>query len=320
MIQRIKLKAIFFVLLLLSLAGCSFSNEKDTTKVKEDSFVIGVVTKSSGSEYWMSVYAGLNNAAKDHNVEVVILSPESEEDKKIQKKMILDLLLRKVDALAVSPVDSYDNEDYISMAKEMEIPVYAYDTSIEDCEVPYIGIDNEKAGYELAKCMAQKLDEKGDIAVIAGSLIQSSHALRLQGFERGIKEYPDMDIQVIKSGYSNEQITQQDLDQLLIDHPKVKGIMTTSAVTALGITEATKGTGIEIVSVDAQEDALLAVEDGRILALAAQPGYDIGYDTISYIVEARDSKKQEKDRILNVEILTKENVSQYRDENSQIQK
>ena len=58
--------------------------------------------------------------------------------------MIRDLLKMKVDALAVSPIDSNDNQDYYLQAQELEIPVYSYDTPIADVEVPYIGIDNEK--------------------------------------------------------------------------------------------------------------------------------------------------------------------------------
>ena len=56
-------------------------------------------------------------------------------------------------------------------------------------------------------------------------------------------------------------------------------------VTALGLSEATEGREISIVSVDAQEDALKAVQDGRIVALGAQSGYQIGYETIPVYCE-----------------------------------
>ena len=125
-------------------------------KEPEGEFIIGVVTKSRNSEYWMSVNAGMEKAAKEMNVKTVILSPDTETDKKIQKKMIRDLLKMKVDALAVSPIDSNDNRDYYLQAQELGIPVYSYDTPIADVEVPYIGIDNEKVGYELAGALAEK--------------------------------------------------------------------------------------------------------------------------------------------------------------------
>ena len=84
--------------------------------------------------------------------------------------------------------------------------------------------------------------------------------------------------------------------------------MTTSAVTALGIAEATKGTGIVIASMDEQEDAVRAVEDGRILALGAQSGYQIGYETIGYILDDLEGKELEQEKILDIEILTSDNI------------
>ena len=259
----------------------------------------------------MSVNAGMEKAAKEMNVKTVVLSPDTETDKKIQKKMIRDLLKMKVDALAVSPIDSNDNQDYYLQAQELEIPVYSYDTPIADVEVPYIGIDNEKVGYELAKVLAEEMGHKGNIAIIAGSREQTSHEKRIAGFEKYMEQEPDMYIEVEKSGYSNLRVSEQEMAEIQSNYPDLDGIMTTSAVTALGIAEATKGSGIAIASVDDQEDAIRAVEEGRITVLGAQSGYDIGYETVKYIVNDKKGVKQDREKILDTQILTRENVEDY---------
>lgn len=306
-------KKIICVLLLsaclFGMIGCS---EKKNAGTKDD-FVIGVVTKSKNSEYWMSVCAGLEKAAEDKNVSVVILSPDTETDKEIQKRMIQDFLKMDVDALAVSPIDSYDNQDYAAEAAKLGIPVYSYDTPVRDVKMPYIGINNEKAGYELARVMAEKMGHRGNIAVISGSRSQASHDERVIGFEDYMSTEQDMCIEVTKSGYSNLRVPKQEMDKIQEDYPDLDAIMTTSAVTALGLTEATAGTGIAIASVDDQEDAIRAVEDGTITALAAQPSYDIGYETVTYIVNDRDGVSQENEKILDTYIVTKENVKEYED-------
>ena len=73
-----------------------------------------------------------------------------------------------------------------------------------------------------------------------------------------------------------------------------------------------KDTDIKIVAVDEQEDSLKAVENGQILALAAQSGYEIGYETIHYIQNLRNGKHLKKKYYLNAEILTQDNVKEYR--------
>ena len=292
---------------LLSLSGCGPSAKR----TEEEKVTIGVVTKSKNSEYWLSVCDGMEDAAEKYDADVIILSPDSETEEDVQKNMIQDLLKKDIQALAVSPIDSYDSEDYIRQAKKKGISVYACDTPIEDSDVPYIGIDNEKLGYELGEKLAEALDHKGKIGVIAGDFKQAGHRMRVTGFEKYMEKEPGITIEMVRNGYSNMRVSQKDVNEILEKYPDLDGIMTTSAVTALGLSEATEGRGISIVSVDAQEDALKAVQDGRIVALGAQSGYQIGYETIRYIVKDLQGEGTGEDEILDSQVLTTENIDAY---------
>ena len=295
------------VLSFCSLSGCGPSAKK----TEEEKVTIGVVTKSKSSEYWLSVCDGMEDAAEKYHADVVILSPDSETEEKVQKNMIRDLLKIDIQALAVSPIDSYECEEYVQQAKEKGISVYACDTPIEDVDVPYIGIDNEKLGYELGEQLARALDHKGKIGVIAGDFNQAGHRMRVTGFEKYMEKEPGITIEMVRNGYSNMRVSQKDVNEILGKYPDLDGIMTTSAVTALGLSEATEGRGISIVSVDAQEDALKAVKDGRIVALGAQCGYQIGYETIRYIVKDLEGEGTGEDEILDSQVLTTENIDAY---------
>ena len=222
-----------------------------------------------------------------------------------------DLLKTDIQAMAVSPIDSYECEDYLNFAREKGISVYACDTPIEDSEIPYIGIDNEKLGYELGEQLAKALDHKGKIGVIAGDFKQAGHRMRVAGFEKYMEKEPGITIEMVRNGYSNMRVSQKDVDEILVKYPDLNGIMATSAVTALGLSEATEGREISIVSVDAQEDALKAVQDGRIVALGAQSGYQIGYETIRYIVKDLEGEGTGEDEILDSQVLTEENIDTY---------
>lgn len=298
-------------LVLFSLTGCK--STEDTERQEKRNIRIGVVTKSGNSEYWLSVCAGVKDAADKLGVEAVILSPDSETQKDIQKNMILDLLKSDVQAIAVSPVDSSDIREYMEEAGKKGIPVYACDTPLECDGIPYIGIDNEKMGYDLAKALAEAMGHKGHLGVISGDLAQASHRLRVEGFKKYMEQEPDMTIEMVESGYSNLRVSQSDVEKILDKYPDLEGIMTTSAVTALGLAEATEGTGIRIVSVDTQEDALDAVKEGKITALGAQYGYEIGYETVDYIVKDLKGEGTGKDRIIDSLVLTEANIEEYED-------
>lgn len=291
-------------------AGCS---EKKEVASGEKPYTIGVITKSKTSEYWMTVYSGMEKAAKDYGVSVLVVSPDTETNDRLQKKMIEDLIIKGVDALAISPIQSYDVDDYLEKAREREIPVFAYDTRIMNHNIPYIGIDNKKAGRDLAQYMAEQIGHEGQVGIITGDLNQTAHDERMKGFRSYIEEHTSIEISFLESGYSNLQMSEKEISRLMEKHPGIDGIFATSAVTALGIMDYMREQPVLIVTVDAQQDAIEAVKDGGIAALAAQSGYDIGYETIRYILEHKGKKGERDDKILKAEIVTKDNIAGWKD-------
>lgn len=309
--------SIFFLLLsiMVFLNGCNvykqtYNGQED--KKTEDRYIVGVVTKSSTSEFWMQTNAGMEDAAAKYNIDIVSMAPDSELDREVQEKQVEKLLKSKVDALAIAPIDSYHIPECMEEIPQKNVAVVSFDTEFDNSELPYIGIDNEKAGYNLAKTLAKQLNHKGKIGIVAGGLNQRGHKDRVDGFKEYIKTEADMNIEFIESGYGNLQMSEQKVRDLMAKHPGINAIMATSAVTAMGLVDELKGTNIKIVTFDEQEDSLEAVRNGEIAALAAQSGYKIGYETICYIQKFRNKEKVDKKYYLDLDILTKENVEKYR--------
>lgn len=299
----------------LLFSGCSYGRSAELfSKEDEEYQVVGVVSKSNTSEYWMSVNSGMEAAASENNMKIIFLSPDSELDKEVQEKQVEKLVEQDVDALAVSPIDSYYVPSYMQKIQEKDIPVLTFDTAFENQKIPYIGIDNYKTGYELGKELAEQMNHTGQVGVVAGDLNQMGHRERMEGFRDYIETESQMSLSFVESGYANLQMSEQKVRELMQEHPLVKGIMATSAVTALGLADEMKNTDIKIVAVDEQEDSLQALEKGELSALAAQSGYDIGYQTIECIKKMCSGEKIEQQNYLEAEILTSENLEEYRRE------
>ena len=291
-----------------AVTGCA-RNEK--TKSGEKPYTIGVVTKSRNSEYWMSVCSGMEKAGKDYGVSVKIISPDSESNDRMQKKMIHDLIRQDVDALAISPISSYD-APYLAEAEEAGIRIVAYDTKILAEGIPYIGIDNRKAGEELAANMAARLLNRGKVGIVTGDLRQTAHSERMEGIRSYIEENTDIEIVFVESGYANLLISDAEISRIFSEHPDIDGIFATSGVTALGIRQYLGESPVLVMTVDAQQDALTAVASGKLAALAAQSGYEIGYETVRFIAENRENDDGIlEDRILDADILTKDNIDEW---------
>ena len=299
------LAALLAPLLLLSACG------GPDRQAEEERYVVGVVTKSGSSEYWMTLRRGMETAAAELGMDLIILSPDSEARADVQAKMAQALVERDVDAIAVSPIDSYSRPGYFDTAAGKGIPVISYDTGFAELDVPYIGIDNRKAGDAVAGHVAEALGHEGEVGVVTGGLEQLSHRQRMEGFIARMEDEPGMKVVFVESGYSNLQMSERKIRRIRAAHPLIEGIAATSAVTALGIAEGLEDDAVKIVSIDIQKDALEAVQDGRIAALIAQSGYEIGYRTIQYIDRLRSGTAEPSGEILDAGVLTAENVGDY---------
>lgn len=297
--------------LVSSLPGCG---RQRAYRESEDKYIVGVVTKSSSSEYWMSVHSGMEAAAADFGMEIVFLAPDSELKQDVQEKLAEKLIERGVDALAVAPINSYDIPSYIEKLEDLGIPAVSFDTAFEGQSFPYIGIDNREIGYKLAEILAEEIAHKGEVGIVAGSLEQMGHKERVEGFLEYMETEPEITVAFTESGYANLQMSGEKVRAILEEYPRVKGIFATSAVTALGLSDATGDRDIRIVTVDEQKDALDALERGALSALALQSGYEIGYETIRRLDEMREGQEGFEDFVVDTEILTQENVAQYRRE------
>lgn len=298
-----------FAILCIGIICTCCSKEQHTQK--EEKYTVGVVTKSSTSEYWMSLCEGVKKAADEYDMDVIILQPDSETNKEAQIKMVETLAKKKVDIIAVSPIDSQASEEYLKAPNENGVPVITYDDGFDSENIPYIGIDNEQAGYQLMKYLAEQMGHKGEVGIISGHLSQRCHRLRIEGAKRYLEEEPNMTLAYVESGYSNLQMRKKEINRLRQEAPKVKGVMVTSAATAMGFVDAVSGENMKIVSVDAQTDAVEALREGKITALTAQSGSDMGYEMICYIAKLREKGTKEKQKIIEAQMLTEDNVEEY---------
>ena len=72
--NKVQILLSFLLLAVLLLSACG-NAERQTAQYR-----IYLITKSTSTEFWRSVFAGANAAKAEYNVELTIVGPESEED------------------------------------------------------------------------------------------------------------------------------------------------------------------------------------------------------------------------------------------------
>ena len=112
--------------LILCLAGCSQPNQPGKSGADasgKKKYRIAVIPKGTTHEFWKSVHAGAENAARElGNVEVLWKGPLQEDDRDGQISVVQDFITRRVDGICLAPLDSQALVKYVREARQEESP------------------------------------------------------------------------------------------------------------------------------------------------------------------------------------------------------
>ena len=164
----------------------------------------------------------------------------------------------------------------------------------------YIGTDNFQGGVEVAHHLAEMIDYKGKVFVETTNPDVSSVVERVEGFKKGISEYPDIELVGVEYCLDVQEKAQQQVAAALQAHPDIVGIFGTNLYSAQGAYQAVANAGlagvVKIAAWDATEDLIKALKEGQVDLVLAQKPYEIGTLAAEwaykYLVEGQEVPKR----------------------------
>src|SRR5579875_895592 len=91
--------------------------------------VIGVIPKATSHLFFVSVHAGVEQAARDLHIEVLWNGPQNETDYARQIEIVDTMITRQVAALAISATDQHALVAPLERAIRAGIPVTVFDSA-----------------------------------------------------------------------------------------------------------------------------------------------------------------------------------------------
>lgn len=303
------------LMLCVFLTGCMPQRNNTTAENRRR---VVVILKAMDSIHWMEVADGLRQAANDKNISLTILYPKQESDADTQLDMIQDAIDSAPDALAVAPCDAVAAQEYMVHAREQGIKTVYLDEEINaPIGMPYIGSDNTLVGEIAAETLRTQMPTKSGakIAVIAGNKEQTTHNRRVEGFEKYISNHTDFEVvDVCRVDNSSSAGAQREMKRVMETYPDLDAVFCTNAMMTIGALQQKKRNhwdNLRLVGVDTQSDALTAVQDGDILAMISQNGYDIGYRTIETLVDAMNGETVAERTYVENRVIIQTNVKSF---------
>jgi ribose transport system substrate-binding protein len=197
--------------------------------------------------------------AKNVSVEISIAN----QDLNKQLADIEDFIVKGVDVIIMSPVDSKGALAAVARAQAAGIKVITVDVPVEGAKVSsYIGTDNYAGGVKAGELMAEQLGGKGQVAIIDYPLVQSV-VNRVNGFKEAIAKHPDIKIVSIQTGITRAEALAV-AQNMLQANPDINGIFGFGDDAALAAAVAVKSSGltgkVKVIGFDGMPEAIKAVD------------------------------------------------------------
>jgi len=253
--------------------------------------VIAFISKATSHLFFVSVHAGVRQAARDFHVEVLWNGPNDETDHSRQIQIVDAMVARQVDALAISATDERALVAPLLRARQAGIPVTVFDSgvNIEDY-VSFVATDNFEAGCRAARLLAGLISNQGRVAMVMQKPGGTSTGLRERGFDETMaKEFPGIRIAARQYGMADPAKSRAAAENILTAHPDAAGIFASSEAASLGAIHAIRSRGlagkVKLVTFDFSEDHVDALKDGTTDVMLVQDPFRLGYEAVKSLAE-----------------------------------
>ncbi len=306
----------------LGLAGCG-QNSAPARSAKgsadQKKYRIAVIPKGTTHEFWKSVHAGAENAARElGNVEILWKGSLLENDRDGQISVVQDFITRKVDGICLAPLDSRALSKYVKEARQEGIPTVIFDSALSDESdiVSYVATDNSKGGALAAERLAVALGNKGGVILLRYNPGSESTEQREEGFLQALKKYPE--ISILSSNEYSGTTPETSLDksqQLFVKfRDQVNGVFAVCEPNSTGMLKALEQEGlagkVKFVGFDPSKQLVQAMREGKMHGIVLQDPVKMGHDAVLTLVQHLEAKKVDKRISTGEHIATPENIDE----------
>ena len=287
--------------------------------------------------FWNIAKAGVRDAAAEFDVKVDVREPSTGQVDE-QQRMVLDLLTRGVDGIALSPIDGRNQVDLINRAAD-ETHVICQDSDAPTSDrLCFVGVDNYSAGWSCGELVKEALPEGGELIIFVGRLEQDNSRLRRQGVidcllgrEPDATRYDAPDARLEGNGFvildtrtdgGDQARARANAEDALVKYPDLDAMVGLFAYNPPACVEALDAIGrrgeVVIAAFDEADATLDGIAGGWICGTVTQAPYSYGYESVRILagLARGDESVLPEGGMLDVPstVVRVDNVAEFRQE------
>lgn len=275
--------------------------------------VFGVSYMTMNNPFYKIINNEILKVVEKNNDTLITLDPELDVDK--QNEQIYKFIDQKVDGIFINPIDFEQSEPALQAAKRANIPVIVIDAPVSDESLVDCTIvsDNYDAGVQCAKDMMERLDS-ANIVLLKHTTAKSAKE-RIEGFLSVIDN--NEKYKVINEAECDGQleIAMPKMQEIIEETPDIDVVMALndpSALGALAALEKNNKNDVMVYGIDGTpEIKALIGRNQMIVGTVAQSPIKMGQIAVENMYNILNGKKIEKNVIIPISLINKENLFKY---------
>lgn len=308
--------AIIIIIITISIitSGCVQITDdisKSTKKIKIGVCVSDVNIKINS--YLLDAMKNYSKSLKD----IEVLYVDSKHDSNIELSQDKNFIAEGVDVIVVQPVDTDSSKPVTDIAKAAKIPIISVSTPFanQNDSVCHITSDSRQSGILEMEYLAKKMNFKGNVAIIMGTMGQELQRLRTQGFHEVISKYPNIKIVAEQTAEWDRSKGMALMENWLQSGKEIDVVASNNDEMAIGALIAIEAAGklskITVGGIHAIPEALDYLKSGKLAVTVFMDIADRGQCAIETAVKAAKGEKVEKIIVFPYELVTPEDADKY---------
>lgn len=294
--------------MLLALTACSTSQKSDKVK-------IGVTLMDFSTEFGIGLKDYMTAKADAMgDVELTVVDAGGDAAKQLQQ--VETFISQKVDAIIMQPQEQEACSPAIDKAKAAGIPIINCNSLTITEPDAYVGSNDSETAEIAMTYIAEQLGGKGNVLMMHGHPGQTAEVKRTEGAMDILAQNPDMtllDEQTADWDRAEAMTLMENWIQAYGD--QINAVFCQNDEMALGalnaLVQAGKKDNVLVVGVDAIDDALQSVKDGKMDATVYQDCKGQAEGAIEAAYKLAKGESVEKEILIPFILVTTENVDEY---------
>lgn len=239
---------------------------------------LAAFTKNGVNPNYQAFLLGVERAAAAAGAHATRHVPATPDDPAQQIALLDAVVAEHPDAIIFAPADDARLEAPVARAIATGIPFIGFVNRMAGDFVTFIGADDVAMGRTIAGVMVDALGGTGDVVLVEGPDTAPTSRDRGRGFRETLARHPGIRLLGTAPGRYLREPGRAAMAGLLVQHPRIDGVICTNDLMALGALDALDAAGRSalVVGNNGTIEAAEEIARGRLLASMDYDGQRMG--------------------------------------------